>query len=58
MVRLDLSNLPPEMFTKLDTEGIKRYTSYWSRASNDFNTVNDLTPDQVKELDVLKTHLD
>ena len=58
MVRLDLSNLPPEMFTKLDTEGIKRYTSYWSRASNDSNTVNDLTPDQVKELDVLKTHLD
>jgi len=54
----DISNLPPEMITKLDSEGVEKYTSYWSRVSNDFNIANELTPEQVKESDKLKTYLE
>jgi len=53
-----ISNLPPEMITKLDAEGVEKYTSYWSRVSNDFNIANELTPEQVKESDKLKTYLE
>jgi len=53
-----ISNLPPEMITKLDAEGVEKYTLYWSRVSNDFNIANELTPEQVKESDNLKTYLE
>lgn len=54
----DVSNLPPEMITKLDAEGAEKYIAYWSRVSNDFNIANELTPEQVKESDKLKTYLE
>ena len=53
-----ISNLPPEMITKLDSEGVEKYVSYWSRVSNDYNIANELTPEQVKESDKLKTYLE
>mmetsp|Transcript_30353 Transcript_30353/g.36057 ORF Transcript_30353/g.36057 Transcript_30353/m.36057 type:complete len:99 (+) Transcript_30353:4538-4834(+) len=53
-----ISNLPPEMITKFDSEGVEKYVSYWSRVSNDYNIANELTPEQAKESDKLKTYLE
>jgi len=53
-----ISNLPPEMITKLDAEGVEKYIAYWSRVSNDFNIANELTPEEVKESEKLKNYLE
>ena len=53
-----ISNLPPEMITKLDAEGVEKYIAYWSRVSNDFNIANELTPEEVKESEKLKSYFE
>jgi len=44
-----ISNLPPEMIAKLDTEGVEKYLMYWNREFNDFHIATEHTPEKVQQ---------